>query len=70
VIENSSFFKNTAESGGGIYNYLYNPLVDNCVIEGNDVGNNHGGGIYNYESSLTYNGCIFRKNHAKYGGGI
>ena len=55
--------------GGGIYNNLSSPTINNCVFSGNNT-NTSGGGIYNASSSPTINNCVFSGNKAVGGGGI
>lgn len=78
LIVNCLIIKNTAGSGGGLYNNPQDkatcaPIIQNCVFEEN-VAYNNGGGSYNDNSgsvnSPTFINCTFRKNTAQFGGGI
>jgi len=58
------------DNGGGIYNSLSSPTIQNCTFSGNAAEDN-GGGIYNENnSSPTVGNCILTNNSANFGGGI
>ena len=66
--------------GGGLYCYLSNPTVSNCVFSNNvalgelNISYGYGGGVYCENSSPDISNCIFYYNSAVgeigYGGGI
>jgi len=71
MLTNCIFRGNSADYGGGMYNYESNPTLTNCVFSGNSAGRN-GAGMYNSGScSPTLNNCTFTGNSAgQHGGGI
>ena len=56
TLANIAFSGNTAETGGGMYNYMSSPILINVTFDGNAA--NGGGGIYNYESCPTLSGSL------------
>jgi len=64
----STFIKNSADYGGGIYNYSSSPTATNCTFSENSA--DYGGGIENnFNSSPTVTNCIFSGNSANLNGG-
>ena len=53
--------------GGGMYNYLGNPMVTNCTFIGNRAG--YGGGMGNQTSNPVVTNCCFTGNSASADGG-
>ncbi|CCH01116.1 hypothetical protein FAES_3107 [Fibrella aestuarina BUZ 2] len=56
--------------GGGMYNLVSNPVVQNCLFANNI--SNLGGGLYNSSANPVLTNCLFRANRATkaaYGGG-
>src|SRR5690606_27737536 len=64
---------NSADFGGGIYNYEGTLTINNSTVSDNRASRS-GGGIYNYEGTLTINNSTFSGNSAHgafgIGGGI
>jgi len=74
VIEDCSFYGNTARRGGGMCNMSSSPTVTDCLFFNNSVSgfyNGWGGGMYNLYSSPAVTGCVFYGNSADatYGSG-
>ncbi|MBQ2790765.1 MAG: hypothetical protein IJE97_14110, partial [Thermoguttaceae bacterium] len=63
---------NTNRHGGGIYAYLSNTTLANCVVGGNTALNyGYGGGIYAYYSDTTLTNSVVSDNAAgEEGGGV
>ncbi|MHC4676611.1 MAG: LamG-like jellyroll fold domain-containing protein, partial [Planctomycetota bacterium] len=59
------------KNGGGMYNYLSNPTLTNCIFTGNQAVNN-GGALYSCctWNLLTLNNCIYSENVADKGGAM
>ncbi len=56
-------------SGGGMYNFLGSPTLNNCTFRGNSVERT-GGGMFAESSNTTLSNCTFTDNAAvEYGGG-
>jgi len=55
-------------NGGGMYNYLSSPRVENCIFLENKGG--EGGGMANLTSAPTIKNCHFTGNEATWGGAI
>ena len=75
TVINSNVSNNTANSGGGIFNWEEGILIiTNSTIGGAEAGNTaseEGGGIFNqYTGITTVNGSAISANTANYGGGI
>ncbi len=75
TLQNCIFKGNTANSGGGLYNYNNGTVtVSSCIFINNTAVIGDGGGIYNYEGiggTIALTNCIFTGNTAGYqGGGI
>ncbi len=69
TVMNCVFSGNTAQAGGGMYNYLGSfPTVTNCTFSGNLVAGG-GGGMSNALSSPTVTDCTFSGNAAGVVGG-
>jgi len=72
VIINSHFENNTittGTSGGALYNYVAEMMVEGCTFINNSA-NNMGGAIYSYyEGSLTVRDSTFIRNSAENSGG-
>ncbi|MFW5942118.1 MAG: Calx-beta domain-containing protein [Chloroflexota bacterium] len=65
-----TFGENSAETGGGMVNYLISPTLTSVTFFGN-AAEFLGGGIYNVESNPTLNDVIFDGNWAgEEGGGM
>ena len=58
---------NSADEGGGIYNYFGSPFVTRSAIHANSV--DYGGGIYSEEGNVTVSDCVIHDNQAYSGGG-
>ncbi|WMN11066.1 choice-of-anchor D domain-containing protein [Marivirga salinae] len=78
TLRNIVFFQNTADFGGGMYNYGFlgtsSPILTNCTFSQNTAIRS-GAGIYNYgyrgTSSPILTNCNFSQNNAiRYGGGM
>ncbi len=77
TIKNCSFFDNTAQYGGALYNFdSGSSLITNCLFEHN-AAIQRGGGMYNSNSTPIITNCVFSGNRAGYadddnsgGGGI
>jgi predicted outer membrane repeat protein len=70
TVSSCTFTKNTAYSGGAIYN-LYNssPMLNQCTFSENIAG--YGGGLYNSQDNSILTNCTFNGNVAiGSGGGI
>ena len=69
TVTNCAFSGNSANSGGGMYNYNQSsPNVNNCTFSENSA--DLGGGIWNADSSMaTVEGCTFSENLAERSGG-
>jgi parallel beta-helix repeat protein len=65
-VTDCNFTTNTANQGGGIYNYASDPSVNNCTFSDNTA--NDGGGMYNYNSKPMVTNCTFIGNEAEDGG--
>lgn len=70
TITGSSFLRNTADSGGGIFNYAAATLVSNSSFVENTAS--AGGGVLCYERSPSFINCTFANNACPdgTGGGI
>ncbi len=66
----SSFYANVAGSGGGIFNYVSDSNLVNCLFSGNSATWGWGGGLYNYNNHPRLTNCTFSRNSAGYGGGL
>jgi hypothetical protein len=63
---NSTFSGNSANYGGGIYNWCSSSLtVTNCTFTGNSVGFDGGGLVNDYNSTSTVTNCILWGNYAQ-----
>jgi len=70
TVTNCTFSVNTANYGGGMFNYLSSsPTVTNCSFTSNEATYN-GGGMFNQGSSPTVTNCTFSGNTADAGGGM
>jgi hypothetical protein len=69
TVRDSTFFGNTAGSGGGIYNVGGTVIVSDSTLSGNDALYN-GGGIYNIGGTVTVSSSTLSGNSARFGGGI
>ncbi|TCS84690.1 putative Ig domain-containing protein [Anseongella ginsenosidimutans] len=68
TILNIMISNNSAEYGGGMYNFISaHPTILNTFISNNSA--EHGGGMYNYQSSPTIVSTIISNNSAQAGGG-
>jgi len=68
-----TFLGNSAFSGGGMYNFVSDPILDGGLFDHNSAGMGHGGGIYNDSSSPTLMNVTFLENSATHydgGGGL
>ncbi len=65
LIEDSLFSDNSAEMGGGIYNYYSTPEVINCSFDSNSA--HWGGGMASLHSSAKLVDCLFSENRGYYG---
>ena len=65
---NSTFFGNTATTGGGMYNWAASsPIVTNCTFSANEATS--GGGMFNTNwSNPELMNCTFAGNRADFGG--
>ena len=63
VFENLILSSGFAEYGAGMYNWLSNPKLVNCIFEDNHAEHS-GGGIYNQLSQPTLVDCRIRNNFA------
>jgi hypothetical protein len=69
AVNNSTFFKNSADQGGGLFNYQASPLVTNTIFHSNEA-HDQGGVMYNWDDSdPTVTHCTFIKNSAVTAGG-
>ncbi len=70
IIENSAIENNTAEFGGGIYNFPNSGIImTGTVLRGNIA--QQGAGIFNERASLHVSGSLFINNQAvRFGGGV
>lgn len=68
-IEGFTITNGSVSNGGGMYNELSSPTLNNCTFSENSA-NNFGGGLYNYGSHPTLTDCTFSGNSADYGGGM
>jgi len=59
------------KNGGGIYNYLSNPTLVNCVFKQNSAADS-GGAVYSccFWNLLTLTNCLITDNKANDGGGL
>jgi predicted outer membrane repeat protein len=69
TITNCTFTKNSARTGGGMFNFDNNSVVNKCTFAGNGADYD-GGGIYNAYGSPEFEACTFIGNSAQYGGGM
>lgn len=53
--------------GGGMHNYLSNPMITDCIFSRNSAG--LGGGMTNDSSCPVLTDCILDENRSGYGGG-
>ncbi|MBK8023210.1 MAG: hypothetical protein IPK19_17730 [Chloroflexi bacterium] len=67
-VANSTISGNSAETGGGIFNYHGTLTVANSTFSGNSA--EFGGGIFNDYGTLTVTNSTISGNSAEYGGGI
>ncbi len=66
TVKNCSFFDNTAQYGGALYNFdSFSSLITNCLFEHN-AAIQRGGGMYNSQSTPTITNCVFSGNRAGY----
>ena len=72
TITNCTFSKNSADYGGGMYNYYGgSPTFTNCTFSGNSANTDgSGGGMFNWASNPTITNCTFSGNSANTGGGM
>ncbi|MEE4355756.1 MAG: Ig-like domain-containing protein, partial [Desulfococcaceae bacterium] len=68
-VKNCIVIGNRAVSGGGMYNYFGNPLLDNCTFSNNTAVNFDGGGICHYGGNLTLSRSLISSNTAEQNGG-
>lgn len=68
LIENCSFYNNSAENGGAVYLKSTDFLINNCIFDSNEAGN-IGGAIYSFSEKGLIRNCRFCANHALYEGG-
>jgi len=68
---NANGAEDVDKNGGGMYNYLSNPTLTNCIFKGNSATDN-GGAVYSCDKwkLLTLANCIFSDNMAGKGGAI
>ena len=68
---NANGADNVDKNGGGMYNYLSNPTLTNCIFKGNSATDS-GGAVYSccMWNLLTLTNCIFSENVADKGGGM
>lgn len=70
-VMNCTFSDNSAQVGGGMYNYISMLIVTNCTFSGNTANEESGGGMGNYHSYPMVVNCTFSGNTAnKEGGGM
>lgn len=68
TLTNCLFEENTAENGGGMFNYFSSPVLTDCTFTENTAFNS-GGGILDSDSSLVLVGCTLNSNAAYFDGG-
>ncbi len=67
---NGTYFNNCGDvCGGGLYNFIGYPTLNNITFMGNHADLN-GGGLYNNSSSPVLTNSSFVNNQANYGGGM
>ena len=70
TITNCTFSNNSADIGGGMYNYSGMLNISDCVFV-NNFANENGGGFYNDSGTFDVKNCTFKNNFAYfYGGGF
>ena len=73
TVNNTSFSTNSANYGGGIFNYAGFETISNSTVSTNSALS-YGGGIYNQSGNLTISNSTLSRNSATaanaYGGGI
>ena len=71
TLENCTITGNTAQRGGGVYNYGKLTINEGALIKNNSAAT-YGGGVYaNKNSTLNMNGGeIIENNSSSYGGGV
>jgi hypothetical protein len=62
VLDGFTVSGGNAQYGGGMYNDISSPALNNVTFSGNSAW--RGGGMYNYESSPALTNCTFSQNHA------
>jgi predicted outer membrane repeat protein len=67
VLTNCIFQDNSADIGGGMYNYASPPSLTDCTFSGNSAA--YAGGMYNDHGSPALTDCTFSGNSAGTGGG-
>ncbi len=71
TIRNCIIRRNTAEKGGGMYNFNMHGKLVNCLFTGNSAIRIDGGAMFNVESDLELINCTFSGNTAtRNAGGI
>ncbi|UCF42779.1 MAG: hypothetical protein JSV99_09335, partial [Planctomycetota bacterium] len=68
-VDSCTVVKNSAGSGGGMYNKDSNSVVTGCSFIGNSAVLGDGAGIYNKDSNSVVTGCTFIGNSAIINGG-
>jgi hypothetical protein len=72
IMNHCTFYNNIANSdGGGMMNFLSDPIISYCIFEENSAGD-RGGAMTNWDnSSSSLMNCVFKGNQAgNVGGGI
>lgn len=60
----------TADGGGGMYNYVGSPTISNITFSANLASGGAGGGLFNWNSSPIITDVTFHANLASSGGGM
>jgi hypothetical protein len=68
TVMDCTFTNNSADDGGGMYNFFSSAAVRECSFNGNIAF--YGGGISNEDSNSLVVNCIFSGNVADWGGGM